>query len=246
MVQPELFDKCCKLVSDGAYLQNGIGSLGEKTLHAVLKNYYSPNSANQEINFGRYVADIAEGNHITEIQTRGFASMKKKLEFFLESSNVRIIYPAVTVKWVRWLNPTTGECSAPRKSPKRNSMYDIFWELAHIKPFLQHPNLTFTIALLEAEEIRLLDGWDTSKKRGSKRYNMIPTALLGEIHLNQPKDFHVFLPDTLPQNFTRVEFQKATKLSQSRASTAVNVLNYLGIIQQTGKDGRKYLYTITP
>ena len=34
------FDTACKLIKAGNFYQNGIGSLGEKTLHAVIKNYF--------------------------------------------------------------------------------------------------------------------------------------------------------------------------------------------------------------
>ena len=36
----------------------GIGTLSEKTVHAILKNYYEPDEDHQEIPIENYVADI--------------------------------------------------------------------------------------------------------------------------------------------------------------------------------------------
>ena len=80
----EEFIRCRDLVFDHNFLQHGIGSLSEKVQHAILKNYYCPNPSCQEINLGRFVADIADQNGVIEIQTKGFGQMRKKLSFFLE------------------------------------------------------------------------------------------------------------------------------------------------------------------
>ena len=50
----------------------GIGTLQEKTVHAILKDYYAPDKDMQEIWVGGYVADIYTGKEIIEIQTAGF------------------------------------------------------------------------------------------------------------------------------------------------------------------------------
>ena len=44
--------------------RNGIGTLGEKTLHALLKNYLEPDETKQEIRLGTYYADIYNGKEI--------------------------------------------------------------------------------------------------------------------------------------------------------------------------------------
>ena len=42
----------------------GIGTLSEKTVHAILKNYYEPDEDKQEIPIENYVADIYAHNEI--------------------------------------------------------------------------------------------------------------------------------------------------------------------------------------
>ena len=92
------FLSCREQVFERNFLQHGIGSLAEKSQHAILKNYYCPNPAEQEINLGPFVADIANREGVTEIQTKGFGSIRKKLGFFLQHYPVRVIYPAAAVK----------------------------------------------------------------------------------------------------------------------------------------------------
>lgn len=52
--------------------RQGIGTLSEKTMHAVLKNYYAPDVDMHEIPIENFVADIYTGTEIIEIQTRFF------------------------------------------------------------------------------------------------------------------------------------------------------------------------------
>lgn len=61
----------------------GIGTLSEKTVHAILKNYYEPDEDRHEIPIQNYVADIYAEGEIIEIQTRQFDKMRGKLGAFL-------------------------------------------------------------------------------------------------------------------------------------------------------------------
>ena len=63
--------------------KNGIGTLQEKTVHAILKDYYAPDKAMQELPVNGYVADIFTGTEIIEIQTANFNKLRQKLDSFL-------------------------------------------------------------------------------------------------------------------------------------------------------------------
>ena len=73
--------------------KNYIGTFSEKSLHAVIKNYYEPDINKQEIPVEKYIADIFNGQEIIEIQTGQFHRMKEKLECFLLQYPVIIVYP---------------------------------------------------------------------------------------------------------------------------------------------------------
>lgn len=221
----------------------GIGTLGEKTLHAVLKSYFEPNPANHEIKAGGFVADILNDNGVTEIQTRGFDRLRKKLGSFLSLVPVTVVCPIVRQKKLIWLDTESGEASAARKSPKTGKPTDALRELCKIHSFLGHENLTVCILMLDCEEYRTLDGWDKTKKKGSTRYERIPTALCEEIYFKEKEDYASLLPDSLPDTFTAADFRRAVGFGGMSASFALKMFCELGICNQTGKKGKAFLYT---
>lgn len=239
----QLFHRVCdEVIGQGQGLM-GIGTLSEKTVHSVLKKFYDSNSNNHEIKIDGYVADICNGEEIIEIQTRSFDRLRKKLSVFLDLYPVTIVYPIPYIKWIRWVDPQTGEITQPRKSPRRGTPYTIFPELYKIKGFLENPNLHIRIVLLNMEEYRFLDGWSQDKKKGSTRCDRIPTDLIEEIYISEAKDYKKLIPESLDREFTSKDYKKASGLSSGAANTAVNILNHVGAIERIGKKGRLYLYT---
>ncbi len=93
------------------------------------------------------------------------------------------------------------------------------------------------------EEYRLLNSWSDDKKRGSSRFDRIPSMLVEEIDVGCG-DYSSLIPPTLPEEFTSKDFQKETKLTLAKAQTAVNVLTFTGDILKIGKEGRLYTYKI--
>ena len=73
------FHQALEKTLNGEITRDSIGTLGEKTTHAVLKAYFEPFEDSREVRIGRYVADIAGENGIIEIQTRQFNRLLKKL-----------------------------------------------------------------------------------------------------------------------------------------------------------------------
>ena len=132
----------------------GIGTLSEKTVHAIFKDYYEPDEDHQEIPIENYVADIYKDGEIIEIQTRQFNRMRGKLQAFLPLYPVTIVYPIPYEKWLIWIDEDSGELSKKRKSPKKGSTYQAFKELYKIKMFLKDPNIRFKFVLVNMEEYR--------------------------------------------------------------------------------------------
>lgn len=238
------FQEAVSQVMDKVKEESGIGTLSEKTIHAVLKYYYSPNICLHEQKVSGYIADIFTGSQIIEIQTRNFNTLRRKLDVFLPDYEVTIVYPIAHTKWLRWINPENGEISPKRKSPKTGAPYEIFHELYRIKSYLPHPNLHICIAMLDIEEYRILDGWSTDKKKGSHRNDAFPVAFAEEILIESVKDYLRFLPIELPDEFTVTDYQKTAKMPKKTAGTALHIFNYTGIIEQIGKRSRSYLYRV--
>ena len=222
---------------------HGIGTLGEKTLHAVVKNYVEPDEDYHEVPLEGYVADVYREGHVYEIQTANFNTMRGKLKAFLPLYPVTIVYPVPAVKWINWLNEETGEVTERHKSPKRGTPQAVFRELYRIKPFLKDPNLSIRILLIDVEEYRLLNGWSKNRKKGSCRHDRIPVELVEDLTLECPMDYRMLVPPEL-ERFTSKEYAKAVKLTVNRAQTALNVLFDLGVVDRVGKTGNSYLYEV--
>lgn len=238
----EKFEWAKQVVVKGSYKDSGIGTLKEGTLHKVLKHYIEADPTKHEIKIENFVADIVQENKIIEIQTRAFANLRKKLDCFLKDYQVTIVYPIAYLKWLSWIDLDTGEMSEKRKSPKKGTPYEIFFELYKIKSLLTHPNLSIHIILMNIEEYKLLNGWSRDKKRGAHRKDRIPIEIIDEINIEQPSDYIKLIPEGLEESFTSQDFKKHTKLSLSSAQTALNILTHLGVTERIGKKGRAYLY----
>lgn len=224
--------------------RQGIGTLSEKTVHAVLKNYYAPDTDMHEIPIANFVADIYTGSEIIEIQTRSFNNMRRKLAAFLPEYPVTIVYPIPHVKWLLWIDEETGETSPKRKSPKKGNPYQAFIELYKIRPFLTNENLKFRFDLIDMEEYRLLNGWSQDKKKGSDRFDRIPLAFVEEVCVDCREDYMQFVPFDVPEKFTAKDFARCAKIPVRLAQTVLLILTDLGIVERIGKEGRSYLYQI--
>ncbi len=244
-MDPLRFHEACNKIINNERNRNGIGTLGEKTLHAVLKSYFEPHEENQEITLGGYIADIAGENGVIEIQTRNFNALRKKLELFLEFCDVTVVYPIPQKKYLSWMDMNTGEVCKKRKSPKKGSIYDAIPELYKIKYTLDNPKMHLCFIMLELEEIRYLNGWSENKKRGSTRCDRIPINLLDEMYLNNIYDYKIFLPDNLPDKFTSFDFAESARIRRNIAQITLNILTYLGLVEKIGKSGRNNLYKIS-
>lgn len=224
--------------------RRGIGTLSEKTVHAVLKNYYAPDTDMHEIPIEGFVADIYTGFEIVEIQTRSFGAMRRKLAAFLPLYPVTVVYPIPHVKWLSWIDEATGEASPKRKSPKKGNPYQAFIELYKIRPYLSDANMKFRIDLIDMEEYRLLNGWSRDKKKGSDRYDRIPLRLVEEVCIDRREDYMQFIPADIPEIFTTKEFAACAKIPVRLAQTVLLILTDLAIVKRVGKQGKSYLYRI--
>jgi hypothetical protein len=222
--------------------QSGIGLLSEKTLHAVIKHYYEPDELKHEMKIDGYVVDILTDSGIIEVQTRAFNKLRKKLEILLQDYPVLLVYPLPRYKWLYWIDKTTGELTKKRKSPKLGHIYDAVPELYRIRLLLRHPNLSLCLLLVDIEEYRYLDGWSDDKKKGFTRSNRIPVNIADEVVINGANEFIKLIPDILDNTFTSADYKIAAKVNLRTAQTALNILNYVGIVRRVGKTGNSYIY----
>lgn len=218
-----------------------IGTLKEKTLHAVLKNYFTDDNSLQEVKVGSFFADIKKADLIIEIQTKGFDKLRKKLDYFLKEHIVMIVFPIAAKKTISTLNNKTGEVVKTRKSPKQGKIYEIIRELYKIKSFLAFPNLNFCLSMLDIHEYRFIK----ENNREQMKFEKIPKEIVNEIYIKSFSDYQVFLPDSLNKEFTSKDLKKEAKISYRDAATILNILTSIDVVKRIGKNGNMFIYTIT-
>ncbi len=224
---------------------NGIGLLTEKSLHAVLKDFYEPNPAHQEIVVGTQVADICINNHIIEIQSHSLSGMHGKIKQYLSAGyTITIVLPLLAEKKLVWIDPVSKEATAPRKSPRSATIYDTTRELMRLRPFLTDPRVSVEFCFISVLEYRLRDGWSHDGKRGSQRLELMPADLHQIVSFTTKEDYGVLIPSDLKEPFTSADFALAAGISRPVGSSCLTLLNQLTLVKRIGKLGRAYLYSL--
>jgi len=94
-----------------------IGLLNEKSLHSALKHWYAKPGDLLEFALDGYVVDILRGNHVIEIQTGNFCSIKRKMRDLSCRYRVTLIYP-VAHSGCKSTIRGTRELSRPLEMPE--------------------------------------------------------------------------------------------------------------------------------
>ncbi|MBQ5312225.1 MAG: hypothetical protein ILP19_09355 [Oscillospiraceae bacterium] len=238
------FEEACRTVQGGGRLIKGIGTKGESSVHAVLKNYFETDQESQELAVGKHIADIVSENGITEIQTSHFSALREKLAAFLPVTHVTVVYPVFVNKRIITLSED-GEVLRKRTSPQKGSPYDIFKELFPIAQYMTDDNLSFVIMILDCDEYRIPPealGKQKNKRGRLSVADRFPTVLKDEIHIDTPADWKRLVPCLDFKDYTTADLSETAHIPRSSATTALSVLYRAGIIRRTGKRGRSFTY----
>ena len=229
-------------VKKGSNNTNGIGSLGEKSLHAELKQWYSRHGDQLETVIDGFHIDIVRDDLLIEVQTRSLSSLRKKLEALIDNYTVRVVHPVAQEKRIRHQKPGRRPGRA-RRSPKTCDVMDLFPELVSIPAFMTHPNFSLEVLLIVEEEIRIDDG------RGSWRRKR---QSLGDHRLVEVRERHVFhtpadlfdvLPAGLPREFTTKDIADLCGRPRWIAQKTAYCLREMEAIHVVGKRGNALVYT---
>jgi hypothetical protein len=224
--------------------QGGIGTLGERALHATVKLYIDENPAHHEQKIGRFSVDVWNERGVFEIQTRSFDRLRDKLARLLPEVDVTVVYPITRKKRLSWINPADGSISKKRMSPKTGRPTDVIRELMRIRQFLSDPHFHLRILLVDCDEYKT-EGKDGSHKRGAVRFERIPYDICEDLTFSSPADYRRLLPIGLPPTFTSLELARLGRLPRTHASGLLLLLRELGAVRQIGKAGRAFLYEMT-
>ncbi len=221
-----------------------IGRLGERSLHAALKEWVSLPGDVFEVEVDGYVIDVVRGDLLIEIQTGNFAAMKRKLARLTPNHRVRLLYPVAAEKWIVKLGPDGRTRLDRRRSPARHTVLAVFRELVSFPHLISHPNFAVHVLLTRQEEVRVNDGAGSWRRGG---WSIADRRLLGvvdDVLLASPADFRALLPHDLPDPFTTRDLADAYGERINLVGKMAYCLREMGAIEMVGRKGRAYLYTL--
>ena len=220
---------------------NGIGTLGESSLHAALKAWYAQPGDRLEVDVDGYVADIVRGDLLIEIQTGNFTKLKGKLTRLVDEHKVRLVYPVAAQKWIVRVD-TDGQLISRRKSPRRGRVEDLFKELVRIPTLLAEPTFSVEVALVHAEQVLRDDGLGSWRRKGWSVADQRLIEVEGARQFDSPEDLAALLPDALPDPFTNRELADALKIRINLAQKMTYCLRKMKVIAIVDKRGNALLY----
>ena len=217
-----------------------IGTLNEGTLHAQLKAWYRRPGDLLEHPVDGCVIDIVRGDTLIEIQTCGFAPLRRKLDRLLARHPVRLVVPIALTRRIVRLS-TDGEVLSARRSPRRGRPEDVFARLVSLPALLAHSEFELELLLTHEDEHRRHEPGRAFRRHGWVVVGRTLLGVDGNIVLQTPDDAAALLPD-LPDPFDTAELAAAGGCHRRLAQQMTYCLRAMGALQVDGRRGRAVLY----
>jgi hypothetical protein len=217
-----------------------IGTLNEGSLHAQLKAWYREPGDRVEQPVGGYVIDLVRGATLIEIQTGGFAPLRRKLERLLEEHAVRVVVPIALTRRIVRLS-ADGEVLSARLSPKRGRPEDVFARLVSLPALLARPGFEVEVLLTHEEEHRRHEPGRAYRRRGWVVVGRSLVSVEGRLMLASPQDAAALLPE-LPDRFDTAEIAAAGGVTRRLAQQMTYCLRAMDVLQIDGQRRRAVLY----
>lgn len=226
--------------------ENLITTYMERSLHASLKTYFCADESYHEVKIGRFVADACCDGVIYEIQTGNFGSLYKKLRFYLENTDFKIVVvrPIAKNRKILWLDEASGELvKAPRLSAKHENLTSGIADLYYLKDFIGNERLSFCFVSMEIDEVRLLDGYGKQKKIRATSVDRMAGEIYSFDYINNVEDVKNALFPLLPDGeFDRETLSKNLKLKGLKLWSAQKLLLETSLLS-VRKEGKRLIFT---
>ena len=221
-----------------------IGTLGEKPLHASLKQWYARPGDRIEVPVDGFVIDLVRGDRLIEIQTRGFAAMKRKVDELLRRGHaLRIVHPVPVDKWIVKVDDE-GAVLGRRRSPKHGRAIDFFAELVSFPGRLLDPRLEVDVVLTEEEEYRRHRPGRARRRGGWAVEHRRLLRVVDTLLIRGAGGIEALLPEGLPDPFTTADLARGLSCARRLAQQMAYCLRATGVAGATGKRGNAVLYRL--
>ena len=238
-----------------------INTYNESSLHRTIKSYYaSLYEGAVEVEKDGHILDILAGdNHVIEIQNLNLSKLTGKISHLLENHyKVTLVHTIPVERYIENYNKE-GDLISRKKSPKKQSIYDLFRELTGIYPLLLNKNFELHVLEIKMTEIRIKEGELVQSQNNRRRFRkdyIKSNKKLDEIiktHFFKTADNYLSLiPDNLKNSFCakdlkiHLETNKLTKANADRnAHLLIWVLLRMELIEYTETKNRSRYYRIS-
>jgi hypothetical protein len=201
----------------------GIGTLREGALHAQLKDWYRQPGDRLEQPVESYVVDLVRGGLLVEIQTGGFAPLRRKLDVLSREHEVRLVAPVAASRRIVRMSDG-GEVLSARRSPRRGRVEDVFARLVSIPQLLRRPGFELEVLLTAEDELRVHRPGRAYRRRGWIVAGRRLSAVESRVLIGGPAEAAALLPDTLPARFGTAELAAAAGITRRLAQQATYCL----------------------
>jgi len=216
----------------------------EFSLHSEIKDWYMISGDEPEVRVEDFVIDIVRGRLLIEIQTQNFSAIKRKLTKLLLNNQVRLVYPIAKLKWITHLS-RSGQQASRRKSPKKGSLTDLFYELVHTPGLVKDRNFSLEVLLIEEEELRCNDGRGSWRRMGASIEDRKLLNVFDRIVFEDNRDFLWFLPKELDECFTNRVLASKMGISVNLAQKITYCLGKMGTISIAGKKSNELSFQVS-
>jgi hypothetical protein len=220
-----------------------IGTLREGALHRDLKAWYRREGDVLELPVNGYVVDIVRGDLLVEIQTGGFAPLRRKLPALLVERPVRLVAPVPLTRRIVRIG-VDGEVLSSRLSPKRGRVEDLFARLVSIPELIAHPAFELEVLLTHEEEHRVHRPGKAFKRHGWVVVGRSLLAVEGVVRFSAPEHFAALLPQGLPSPFDTSALAAAGAMPRRLAQQMAYCLRTMGICRPVGRDRHGVAYAL--
>ena len=220
-----------------------IGTLGERSLHSALKEWYALPGDQLEEEVDGFHIDIVRGSLLIEIQTTNFSSIKSKLNKLAEKHPVRLVLPIAQEKCIVRLAADGITRLGRRKSPKRGHLLLLFEEMVSIPSLIKKENFSLEVLLIQEEEVRRDDGQGSWRRKGWSVADHRLLRVVSRHVFKRPSDFLTLIPQDLSGPFSTRELADGIEQPRWLAQKMAYCLRHMGAIEVVGKKGNSLLYS---
>ena len=221
----------------------------EHSIHRQLKSLYVTDTERHEVTVDGFRIDAVDEERLIEIQYGSLGAIRDKIRRLLRSHDVLVVKPLAERKQLLKRDVPEGPVVSTRKSPKKQTLWNLFDDLVHFVGVFPHPRLELEVLMTLQDEYRL----PAEKKRRVSRGYIVEDRLLSEVtgraRLRTVDDLLARWPDASrpperTEPFGTADLAAAAGISRPLARKVAYCLRRCGLAQVVGKEGNAILYQL--